>query len=356
MHSPAKLSGIRCRALLALLILASVTLSNGHKVAESIHPRLHAPDGRSRSSSQKSVPSGYLLAEMADENRFVESLSQDTNTSQSVEGSPILAKKVTFPDLRYRILEHFGHVWFCDPDMFPIGRFAKERADALLAFPEIQKDTATFSAIAKHLEIKGVGDLSDEQKVAVYREDKKLLWALRFTALGNNSEFTIGVKNTDGDFRIKGTVDKQGRIIVLTKETTLLTCPKCLAASTLIDTPGGQVLVKDLKSGGQVWTLDANGHRISSTILETVAVPVSQEHRMTHLVLKDGRQIWASPMHPTCNGRTVSQLEKNAIYDGAAVEINESAPYALSETYDLLPAGATGFYWANGILLASTLR
>jgi len=31
-------------------------------------------------------------------------------------------------------------------------------------------------------------------------------------------------------------------------------------------------------------------------------------------------------------------------------------PYAGSATYDLLPAGPTTTYWANGILLASTLR
>jgi hypothetical protein len=77
---------------------------------------------------------------------------------------------------------------------------------------------------------------------------------------------------------------------------------------------------------------------------------------MIHLMLKDGRQLWASPGHPTSDGRTVIQLEKDAIYDGGAVELKESVAYGASETYDLLPAGETGFYWANGILLASTLR
>ncbi len=32
-----------------------------------------------------------------------------------------------------------------------------------------------------------------------------------------------------------------------------------------------------------------------------------------------------------------------------ALELDEPA------TYDLLPSGGTGFYWANGVLLASTL-
>jgi hypothetical protein len=33
----------------------------------------------------------------------------------------------------------------------------------------------------------------------------------------------------------------------------------------------------------------------------------------------------------------------------------ERAAYGQPATYDVLPAGDTGFYWANGILLASTL-
>jgi hypothetical protein len=30
--------------------------------------------------------------------------------------------------------------------------------------------------------------------------------------------------------------------------------------------------------------------------------------------------------------------------------------YAADQTYDLLPAGDTGLYWANGVLLGSSLR
>jgi hypothetical protein len=41
--------------------------------------------------------------------------------------------------------------------------------------------------------------------------------------------------------------------------------------------------------------------------------------------------------------------------DGSKVTLWELVPYQGSRTYDLLPAGATGQYWANGILLSSTL-
>ena len=77
---------------------------------------------------------------------------------------------------------------------------------------------------------------------------------------------------------------------------------------------------------------------------------------MVHLILSDGRELWVSPSHPTADGRTVGELEGNGTYDRSLVKGTELIPYQEYKTYDLLPAGNTGFYWANGILLASTLR
>jgi hypothetical protein len=41
--------------------------------------------------------------------------------------------------------------------------------------------------------------------------------------------------------------------------------------------------------------------------------------------------------------------------DGALVIVVEQVIYEGGATYDLLPGGPTGLYWANGILLKSTL-
>ena len=41
--------------------------------------------------------------------------------------------------------------------------------------------------------------------------------------------------------------------------------------------------------------------------------------------------------------------------DGARVASAERVRAAGSATYDVLPDGGTGIYWANGILLQSTL-
>jgi len=45
-----------------------------------------------------------------------------------------------------------------------------------------------------------------------------------------------------------------------------------------------------------------------------------------------------------------------AIPTGRSPQQNSFGRYAGEKTYDLLPAGDTGVYWANGILLGSTLK
>jgi hypothetical protein len=79
------------------------------------------------------------------------------------------------------------------------------------------------------------------------------------------------------------------------------------------------------------------------------------QHRMVHLLLADGRELLLSPGHRTADGRAAGALRVGDQVDGSAVVVAELVPYAGGRTYDLLPAGATGRYWANGILLSSTL-
>ncbi len=133
-------------------------------------------------------------------------------------------------------------------------------------------------------------------------------------------------------------------------------CPICLAGDTLIDTPSGSVAVKDVRVGMQIFTLNTAGKRISGVVIKTSKVPVSPTHRMIHLVLSDGRELFVSPGHPTTLGRTVGDLKPGSLYDGASVVATERVSYSEGATYDVLPSGETGFYFANGVLLGSTLR
>lgn len=133
-------------------------------------------------------------------------------------------------------------------------------------------------------------------------------------------------------------------------------CPICLAGNTMIDTPSGPVAVIDLQVGMSIWTTDKAGHRISGVISKTSRVPVSPTHQMVHVVLVDHREISASKGHPTSDGRTIDMLTKGDILDGSIVVKTELTAYSFGYTYDLLPASDTGYYYANGVLMGSTLK
>jgi hypothetical protein len=52
----------------------------------------------------------------------------------------------------------------------------------------------------------------------------------------------------------------------------------------------------------------------------------------------------------------VGDLRPGDAFDGSRVVGATPVPYGGSVTYDLLPSGPTGTYFADGVLLASTLR
>lgn len=132
-------------------------------------------------------------------------------------------------------------------------------------------------------------------------------------------------------------------------------CPICLAQNTLIDTPSGKISVQDLQKGMNVWTLNRSGARVASPILETSRTSVPLDHRVIHLVLDDGRELFVSPGHPTADGRTIGSLVVGDVIDKGRVVSVEHIPYQKPFTYDLLPAGDTATYWADDILVGSTL-
>ena len=105
-----------------------------------------------------------------------------------------------------------------------------------------------------------------------------------------------------------------------------------------------------------MWTTDVAGARVALPLVEIGTTAVPATHRVVHLVLADGRTVNVSPGHPTADGRTVGKLVAGDRYDGAVVIGVDLIPYAGGATFDVLPAGATGAYWANGVLLGSTLR
>jgi len=113
--------------------------------------------------------------------------------------------------------------------------------------------------------------------------------------------------------------------------------------------------VKNLKIGDPVWTVNEEGDRVLGKIERLGSIRVPANYHVIHIRLSDGRELYASPRHPTANGQTLAGLNVGDLLDGAYVIQFEHLPYDRLATYDILPSGDTGFYWANGILMGSTL-
>jgi hypothetical protein len=252
-------------------------------------------------------------------------------------------------------VDQFGRLLFCDPDYYPVAR-ADEGALAHQRLPEIQKDAPTFSAILAHLGIAPAASYTSDQELAIYR-DWKMLNAIKLEQVGGGFHF-LGIFGTPQQAsRVDGTIDERGNVAVASRTPSgQPPCPICLARGTRIATPAGDIAVEDLNVGDVVWTQDMDGARIARPLVEIGSTPVPATHRVIQLRLSDGRAVDVSPRHPTADGRKVGDLVAGDGYDGAVVVSAELIPYAGGATFDVLPAGATGTYWANGVLLGSTIR
>ena len=264
---------------------------------------------------------------------------------------------LTQAQLKYRLIDRFGRLFFCDPDYYPVAR-ADEQTLAHDRLPEIQKDAPTFSAILSHLGVAPANAYTKDQELAIYR-DWKMLRALTLEQVPAGFHFLaiFGDASTQRGSRVDGTIDQQGNITVASATPSgPPPCPICLARGTRIATPAGDVAVELLKIGDLVWTTNGTGARVAAPLVEIGSTPVPSTHRVVHLLLFDGRMVNVSAGHPTADGRKVGDLKAGDRYDGAVVTSAALVAYTGGATFDVLPAGATGTYWANGVLLRSTLR
>jgi hypothetical protein len=128
----------------------------------------------------------------------------------------------------------------------------------------------------------------------------------------------------------------------------------CLSVADRIATPAGSVPIVELRPGMMVWTLDAAGRRVAAPLLLVSHTPAPPGHHVLRLLLSDDRVVEASAGHPTADGRQVGDLKPGDFLDQSRVISVEPIPY-VGDTWDLLPGGPSGVYWANGVLLGSTL-
>lgn len=267
---------------------------------------------------------------------------------------PTLPVIYSVPELKYLLISSFDNVFYVDPDFYPVAREGQEEKNALEQFPIISANAAEFSAILKYLGLPNKGEYTNEEKLLIYREHKELTLSVELTASGDTYHFVLRVEEGQGE-RIEGIITPSGKTKVLKREPSFNTYPICLTKGTLIDAPDGPVPVEQLYKGMAIWTVGHSGKRIAAAVVETTMTPVPSLFQVVRVGLNDGRSVTAAWRHPTAEGRALGEYHVGDTLDGALVIVVEYVIYNGGATYDLLPTGSTGLYWANGILLKSTL-
>ena len=296
---------------------------------------------------------GLLAFAIASTTLLAACSSHGTTTITTTPTSTTTAVTYTVPDLEYRLFVQFDVFW-CDPDFYPVARPGSELGYAIAQFPAIQADTDEFNAILKYLSLDHKTSYSDDEKLLIYRQHKKLTYGAQIAPSGNVYSFSLRVGEGQG-WRYEGTITSEGDITITSKVVSFNTCPICLTRGTMIDTPSGPIPVEHLRPGMTVWTIDSTGNRVAMPIILTAATPVPPSFMVIKITLADGRTVSASPGHPSAAEKAIGDYKVGDILDGSPVVATGLVTYSEGSTYDILPDGGTGLYWANGILLLSTL-
>jgi hypothetical protein len=256
--------------------------------------------------------------------------------------------------LRYALLDHYPNFAFCDPDLYPVAR-ADEQAAADAWWASANHGSPEVQAILAHA---GLHEpLSATQRLTAYGDHKKLAAiAMTQVAGGYDYQLSTSTSGTEPNQTVAGVIGLDGAIRETSRQARPGGCPICLEAATRIATPGGDVAVALIRPGDMVWTTDAYGRRVAAPVEQTISRETPGPHLMLWLALSDGRTLVAAGAHPSADGTFLRQLHIGDPYDGATIVSMDWVTSTAPTTFDLLPAGATGTYWANGIMVGSTLK
>jgi hypothetical protein len=255
------------------------------------------------------------------------------------------------PELKYRLIDTIGAPLFCGP---PVVRVPSDGDAAQQVAALRSQEPATFDAIVRHERLDASHLTADDNRRILQQVD--VLQALPLQAEGQLFRFDY-IAGRPSPEHVVGTIDAHGAISLESHDPTSFParggCPICLASGDRIATPGGQIPVTELRPGMLVWTIDA-GRRVAAPIAIVRHTPAPFGHHVIRVVLADRRAVVASPGHPTADARRVGDLNPGDLLDGSRIVTVDLLPY-VGDTWDLLPRSSTGMYWADGVLLGSTL-
>jgi hypothetical protein len=127
---------------------------------------------------------------------------------------------------------------------------------------------------------------------------------------------------------------------------------KCNPVGTRIATPTGERRIETLVAGDRVYSVD-HGRLVVVPIREVHRQP-AHDHVMVR-VLFAGGELRESPRHPTADGRNFADLRAGDLLDGRTILSATIVPYEGDATYDLLPDSDSAAYFADGVLIGSTM-
>jgi hypothetical protein len=260
---------------------------------------------------------------------------------------------LSVPALKLRVLDALpGPLDYCDPDVYPVAH-GTPLQNALAHAAQMRRDRVVYGAILFHEGLTPVQGLSNVELLRTYQLYKETRVISLTLAASGNRYFSILVHGSPSDQLVSGTVDAAGHVVIASrKSATRPSCPICLARGTPIATPAGPVPVDRVRAGMAVWSIDRNGERIRAIVLRTRQRAADGE--LLEIRLANGRSVLVSPRHPLPHGGVVGQLVVGDRLGGSRVAGITTIAYR-GFTYDLLPSGPTGDYFAGGILLGSTL-
>ena len=138
------------------------------------------------------------------------------------------------------------------------------------------------------------------------------------------------------------------------------TCPRgcklcvCANPATPIETPDGARPISELKVGDLVYSVE-HDTIVPSPIVEIRRRP-AKGHVVPQVAFSNGQIVQISGQHPTADGRTFAQLQAGDMLGSLSVTSVEWVTYEQPYTYDILPATDTGYYFAAGAMIGSTLK